>query len=231
MELRANLLNDYHLYNALCYATKKEKEVINCFPTEAEFLNIFNNPGLRKQLRNQLAPELSGSLLNHFLNQNGDSSVSPFWQYTILKYTHPVQAMHSESDSWVLNLEINLKSTRQIQLIQKRILEIINTELPGNVLCLGARAVVGLPELGRNLSICCIESDENLLCELRAIYAMEQESLKSVLGDFHHYCPDRKYDLIIYPSGKTWQETEKMQALLLKLRNYLKPEKGRVLAY
>jgi hypothetical protein len=231
MELRANLSNEYLLYNALSYGGQKEEVIANYLLTETEFLNLLNNTDQRKFLLDQLPPDMKGGLLHLFLNHKYNITESPLWHYTILNYKHPVRAVHAETDFWVLNQAINLKSFHQVRLLQKRILEITNHELRVNVLCLGAKAVVGLPELGKNLSICCIESDENMLNELKAIYANEPGIRKYMKGDFQHYCPDRKHDVIIYPSGKTWQETEKMQDLLLKLKNYLNPDKGRVLAY
>ncbi len=234
MELRANLSNEYRLYNSICYTGKKEEENSGYYPTDADFMHIYNNKAQRQFLLDKLAQELHGSLLYHFLNQKHDTPVSPFWQYTILHYSEPLNTVHTESNRWVLNMEINLKIFKQIRLIQNHIKDCISLDGRIEVLCLGTKSVVGLPELrkeGIDINICCIESDENMLHELETTYANEPGIRKLVKGDFHHYCPDRKYDVIIYPCGKTWQETERVQTLLIKLRNYLKPEKGRVLAH
>lgn len=233
MELRANIANEYSFYNTI-YNSSQQNDIDYFYPSEAEILNIYNNLEYRKILREKLSLELKDSLLYQMLHHEYETLDTPSWQQKILNYLQPLKPSHSESDNWILNLNLNLRILKRIKQLQKHVRDLITSVSQTDVLCLGASAVVGMPELhaesGR-LSICCIEPDERLLSDLAAAYHKDQGIRKIVCGNYQHYFPDRKYDVIIYPSGRTWQETEKMQDLLLKLRSYLKPEKGRFLAY
>lgn len=234
MELRANIAKEFSLYNSLCYKGKIQDEMTSYYPTEAELMNIFSNPDHRKILRQQLSPELDGSLLYHMLNMESNTLTTPFWQQKILNYKNPEKASHTEADKWILDLKVNVKILHRIRHIQIRLEECIHHKDKCDVLCLGAAIVAGLPELhteNRNINICCIESDENFINELSVTYNAHPCIRKIVHGQYLHYYPDRKYDVIVYPAGQTWQETEKMQTLLMRLKNNLKPDTGRVLAY
>ena len=98
MELRANLSNEYLLYNALSYGGQKEEVIANYLLTEAEFLNLLNNTDQRKFLLDQLPPDMKGSLLHLFLNHKYNITESPLWHYTILNYKQPVREVHAETN-------------------------------------------------------------------------------------------------------------------------------------